>query len=62
MAGEVYGEERCGDIVLLDQVLEELRLAGLCDGPKRHPDETLLAKLNIRCSLYSTVDARTAVA
>jgi hypothetical protein len=49
VAGEVYEEERRGDIVLLDQVLEERQLAGLCDGPKRHPDETviwLLAKLN----------------
>lgn len=49
MAREVYGEERRGDLVLLDQVLEKRRLAGLCDGPKRHADEAvirLLAKLN----------------
>ena len=61
----MYGEEWHSNIVLLDQVLKECQLAGLCDGPKHHPDEAiiqLLAKLNICCSLYSTVDARTVVA
>lgn len=48
MAREVYGEERGGDLALLDLVLEEGRLAGLGDGPKRHADEPviwLLSKL-----------------
>jgi hypothetical protein len=52
VAREVYGEEWRGDLVLLDQVLEERRLAGPCDGPKRHADDGdetviwLLAKPN----------------
>lgn len=48
MAREVYGEERSGDLALLDQVFEKGRLAGLGDGPERHADETvvwLLVKL-----------------
>lgn len=45
MAREVYGEERCGDRALLDQGLEEGRLAGLGDGPERHADETVIRLL-----------------
>jgi hypothetical protein len=45
VAREVYGEVRSGDLALLDQVLEEGRLAGLGDGPKRHADETVVRLL-----------------
>ena len=38
----MYGEERGGDLALLYQVLEEGRLAGLGDGPKRHADESVV--------------------